>query len=359
MTLSLTKLQDFLLNQGLVPVKYYIMDGYCFYAEIFAVKTADVFLLYFPSKYNFQIPKSEEGVYKVKYINMESKGDIANNYAGEPTDLDLDDIYGGENIHLSPDNEHFEAHLEDNYKHQISLKMLSQEDVVDLKSVYRQVRRLQYSVENLKYKIAILYKNYICSVRRDNSISCLNIKRFPRSGYKKMFVVVDLETLYEKKTKLLQELEIVRKSLHKLLEKGSNTHSSMIIKLLHERNKIRELSSKTQEKKRKYEDYTNKLEKMLKHMNNSEMNTLDSLKNIHQIQGVGGNLQETGARISLEKELRKISVIKEQIIQNMLAIREKKENNILTMDKIMFDNTVMMDKIIKNFSLLKEIIGIV
>ena len=55
MPLSIVKLQEFLTLKGFVANKFFIMNGYCFYLEIFCLKTADIFLLYIPSKYNIQI----------------------------------------------------------------------------------------------------------------------------------------------------------------------------------------------------------------------------------------------------------------------------------------------------------------
>ena len=54
MPLSLSKLEDFLSKQGFIPNKFFIMDNTCFYIELFAVKTSDIFLLYIPSKYSFR-----------------------------------------------------------------------------------------------------------------------------------------------------------------------------------------------------------------------------------------------------------------------------------------------------------------
>ena len=147
---------------------------------------------------------------------MEGKESITEEYAGSPEDIST--VYGNTNINVSPDkSEKIEDHLEDNYKRPISLSDISPEDTVDIKAIYRQVRRLKYCVQNIKYKAGILFKNYICAIRRDDSIDCFYIKHYDRRDTDQLFVITDLEILYEKSEKLLSDVKVVRDSILNIL----------------------------------------------------------------------------------------------------------------------------------------------
>jgi len=51
---SILKLEKLLVNKGFIPNKYFIIDGTISYIEIISLNSADVFLLYIPSKYEFK-----------------------------------------------------------------------------------------------------------------------------------------------------------------------------------------------------------------------------------------------------------------------------------------------------------------
>src|SRR3990167_11399650 len=224
MPLSLDKLKDFLVSKGFIPNTLFILDNLVFYIELVSISDATKFLLYIPSKYEFVADKSSQS-YKIKYIDLEGKESITEEYAGSPEDIST--VYGNTNINVSPDkSEKIEDHLEDNYKRPISLSDISPEDTVDIKAIYRQVRRLKYCVQNIKYKAGILFKNYICAIRRDDSIDCFYIKHYDRRDTDQLFVITDLEILYEKSEKLLSDVKVVRDSILNILNNNQGYHTN-------------------------------------------------------------------------------------------------------------------------------------
>ena len=226
MSLNINKLQEFLQSKGLVPNKYFIMDGMIFYIEIYCIKTADIFYLYIPSKYNFAMEVGDSA-FKIKYVDMTNDGTIADRYAGgSPNDAQI--AYNEMHINLSPDKNKLEEQLENAYRHPVTLKDVPEEDGVVLKSIQRQMKRFKFSVQNIKYKLNIVYKNYICAIRRDDSIDCMIISNYPSNSSKKLFVAGDLEMLYEKGESMIEDVKTIRNNIYRLLETNQNTHSRII-----------------------------------------------------------------------------------------------------------------------------------
>jgi len=357
MPLSITKLQDFLSEKGFVANKYFTMDGYCFFIEIFCLKTADIFLLYIPSKYDIQLRSKQQNSYKIKYIDMTSSDNLADEYAGHPDHVKLENAYGNNDIHISPGKDHIEEHLENNYRHAISISDISKDDTTDLKAVYRQLKRLKYCVQNLKYKLGIIYKNYICVIRRDDAINCFTIKNYPRDEYKQLMIIIDLETFYEKE-KLIDDIRIVRESIYRVLERNQSMHGKIIENIIENKKDISIIPKLAENKKTKYDEMILQLEEMITIMSEAEKKTLEelyNLTNMNEKQGLQNDINRVHNKAKLEKELDKINVIRGDISKNMFIIREKRDNVILNIDKIMFDNTVMFDCMVRNFAKLKEL----
>jgi hypothetical protein len=359
MPLSLAKLESLLVSKGFVVINYFELDEACFYIELFAIKTADTFLMYIPSKYTFPITSGVSS-FKIKYLDVDNPADnVPDEYAVKQDDVDIEDIYGNTNIELSVDKKNMEEELENNYKRPISLRDISGNDTLTLKAIHRQLRRFKYCVQNLKYKLAVLYKNYICAIRRDDSIDFFSVKNYPRQDTKKLMIIIDLETFYEANENLLNDIQIVRESIYKLLEKNQGTQVRIISKILENKKDVIVIPQELQRKKAMYNKMTRELFVMLNSITEAEAkinNKMEDLNEQYKEPTLQNDITRAHERDRLEKELDKINTIKSDIGKNILALREKRENKILSIDKLSFDNAVMLDVILKNFSKLKTIL---
>jgi len=347
MPLSISKLQNFLASKQLQVNKFFVLDGYLFYIELLSLKSSDVFFLYIPSKYDIQVEKNDN-TYKMKYIDISNSENIADEY-GENKEDD------GPNILVSTGKENIEEHLENNYKKTIPIGEISEEDTKELKTIHRQMKRLKNCVENIDYKLSISYKNYMSSIRRDNSIDFFSIKDFPRKESRQLFVVIDLETLY-KNEEIIKDIQIVKQSIYHVLERNQNTHTYVLDKLINNKTDIYNIPQLCEKKKIKYDILARELDHMLNIMNKAEEKIKDKVENLdkNQADGLQNDISRVHQKSQLEKELFKIQNIKDEIIRNMNIIRNKREHSMLNIDNIMFDNTVMFDSMIKNFSKLQE-----
>lgn len=359
MPLSVTKLEELLESKGFIASKYFIMDGIVFYIELLSIKNSNTFLLYIPSKYKFVVDRGQH-TYKIRYIDMQISDNTADEYAGLSDNANEEFTYGDAEIDLSPAKDgKIEEHLEDNYRRPISMKDISTEDTLDLKAIYRQIHRLRYCVQSIKYKVGIIYKNYICAIRRDDSVDCFNIKHYSRKDCKKLMVIIDLEMFYEKNEKVAEDIETVRVGVYNILEKNQGMHSRVLSRMIENKEEIANISNKAKIKKARYDSYIRKLERMLKVLENAEQKFVADLYALSEksedatTQGMNNDIQRAHKRNQLESEMAKVNDIKEQVLKHLIDLRDRRENSILSIDKIMFDNTVMFDCMVKNFAKLK------
>lgn len=346
-SLSIKKLQNLLLSKGFICDKYFVMDDTCFYIQLFSISSSENFLLYIPSKYQIR-PDSSSDVFKIKTIDLEITENIPDEYGVEKSE-------DSDQVELS-DDEKLETKLENHYKRNITIEEISKSDRHSLKTVLRQAKRLKNCVENIKYKLAIIFKNFICSIRRDDSIDCFLVKYYPREDKKKLMVIVDLETLYEKNTMLLEDLKTVRESIYKILEKNQGIHVKIFNKMLESKTDILQIPDRAIEKKTEYSNMLNELETLLKNVISEENKVLDEIVQIEKSMNdtIHMDINKAHKKALLEKELERLFGIKNGIMKNIVSTREKLENSILNIDKIMFDNAVMFDAMTKNLELLKS-----
>jgi hypothetical protein len=347
MPLNIEKLQQFLTSKNMIPIKYYVMDGACFFIEIFYTKTSDIFLIYMPSKYEFEM-KAGKDIYNMKYIDLSSKDNKADEYAGSKEEDQI--------ILLNSSNSDLEENLSKNYKKDILLEDISKEDAIALRSVLRQLKRLKNCVQNIKYKLGISYKNYMCVIRRDDSIDTVMIVNHPRNTDKKLLVITDLEVLYEKNEKIVEDMQQVKDSIYQVLEKNQDTHLHVLDRITNSKKDIIMLPQHTSQKRIRYEQLLQKYYGLLDKIKNIEGKIMEEIKSLDFIyKGAGREIAKIHHKNKLEKDLDDVLQIKKELSRNIILLREKMENSMLSVDKVMFDNAIMLDSIIKNFAKLKDL----
>jgi hypothetical protein len=366
MTLSLNKLEKLLSKRGLIPKKYFTIDGLIVYIEVLSIANADSFMLYIPSKYDIEIGEGND-VFKIRYIDITEDGNIPSDYAGEPDNFDLDKDYDGDDIDLSPDAQHknMEGYLEEKYNHPVSLKddkNIKKDIGVQLREVFRQLRRLKFCTKSLKYKLAIIFNDYLCCIRRDDTYECLFVNNSGGSDERKLMVTIDLETLYEKIDSVSIDIKTVREGIYRVLDKNQGKHIRNIQKMLEKKNNLVVFSELLLTKKEQYSKYLTNLEQMLADLTNTEKKNVEKLMQIEDkysgeasLKSMHSDIEKTHQIAKYENELSRINGVKQELIRNILIVKTKHENLSLRADNIMFDNIIMIDAILKNFIKLSKI----
>jgi len=364
MPLSIEKLNKLLYSKGFLPSKYFVINSVCIYIEVISITDAEMFLLYIPSKYKFLVRSPTEpgqgDVYELSYLDPDENNNYSvNQYTGvldeDIVESSYQDVTGFSGDNIVP-------YLEEKYKKSIKIRDISIEDSKDANDIVRQLKRLRYCLQNLKYKLAIIRKNVLFSIKRDDSIECYSIKNYIGKDYKKLYVSVDLELLYEKIDCLMSNMNTIKKSIYTILDKNYFTQTTVLNKLLDENtigNSLR-FSSNAYNKKLEYEKYLKESEDMLKSILKSEkLKTEQIVEATHKYKnsnkGLNNDIEKSHCMSKLNNDLTSIQSLKEDIIKTIFDIKNKKDDNVLSVDKIMFDNSVMLDSIFKNFVLLDNI----
>lgn len=361
MTLSISKLEKLLSAKGYIPYRYLTIDDYCTYIHVVSTVDNVNFLLYIPSKYEFKM-KPGKNIFSLKDIDLTGSKTTAEEYARYPDRNKIEDEYTEIDLDIAPNKDkNIAEHLEEGYKREISLNDISKEDTTDIKDIYRQLKRLGYCVQNIKYKLGIMYKNYLCVIRRDDSLECFFIKKWRKKDTRQLFTIVDLETLYDQFETVQNNVKTVLKGVYKVLNKNQYNHRKTLKKFLDEKTDIILSTKIAQDKTVEYTKYIAELEEMLNIIFQSEKKILIELHTIREqsnnatLRGLQNDIEKSHAIGKKEEELNNLKHIKKDILNNIEEIKSKRDDTLLNVDKVLFDNQVMLYEIIKNFEYLGKI----
>lgn len=361
MSLSVAKLEKLLGNKGFLCKKFYAMDGMCVYVEILDLNSSDVFMLYIPSKYD--IPISErDNVYQVEYLEVDEDGNVARDYAGEPDKHDLEQVYDSSQIELDTDNgngKDIRNFLEEKYDQPVHLRDMSASDIKEIREVFRHLKRLRLAVKNIRYKVCIAFRHYLCCIRKDDTLEGFIVKKLQETPDRKLFIKLDLEALYDNINTLSVDIRTVREGIYAMLNRNQNRHMINLQKLVINASKVSTLADAINTKRLKLAENLSKLEEMMVKVSDSEKVAREQLINTRNTPFTGtshhNDFERTQMLARHENKLTEIQRTKQEIIKNILALKIKHENLLLRTDKILFDNIVMIDEVIRNITMMQNI----
>jgi hypothetical protein len=317
--------------------------------EVYHNESHQNFFIYIPSKYNFILDKNtNEGrhICNINTINLNFD-----------TDFIDDENYKEEPLRLHNDKEKLEDILEYNYKKNIELKNVPYQDILSLKEIHRQLKRLKNLVEKIKYKLCIIYKNFLIIIRRENMIEFYTLQNIQESSFKKLGIVTDLEVMFNKKEKVIQDINIVRNDIYNILQKNQGLHTQILIEMSKQQKDIFNIGEKMNSNLLLLNDSISKLKKLIDTIQSEEDKIFQEIQNLELIQngtGIQTDISKIHSKTRFENELAKIEHLKNELTSKLNFLTMKKENLLLNFDNIFFDNTIMFDLIIKNFAKLKD-----
>jgi len=356
---SFSKFETLLSSHGFVPKTMFTIDSYIVYIEIFSIRNSDNFLLYIPSKFNIKPDKGD--IYKINYIDIETPETIVEKYAEEPDKNEIKNIYDEVNIETK-NTEDLEQNLNENYNREIMLKDINKQDKDILKDIFRQLNRFKFCVQNIKYKITIIYKNYICAIKRDDTVECYYIKNFPIKNGRKFYITTDLKSMYESISTISNDIKTVKDSIYKILNQNHVKHSKILNTMLENKENLLTYSDLIYKKKLYFEKYIEDLENILLKLKENQTTLIEEKKAIKQkeseygIKGVHIDIQNSHVIFNLDTKIKKIDELIIEINEDIMKTRLERQNVTLQIDKILFDNSIMLNEIIKNFNGIKQII---
>ncbi len=375
MPLSIQKLDDLFLTKGFIPKRYFKLHNLCVFIEVISSKSADTFMISLPSKYKFDLSgnvdlRSDADIFRLKAVSTEERDDITDEYAGSPDNIDLEKKYAEVEMDTTLPFKNrglkqvsMAERLIETYKRPISLKDLEKQDTLDVKDIFRQLKRLRYCVQSIRYKLIIIFKSYLCVLNLDDSIECFYIRNFSQSqNNRNLLVTCDLELMYEKIDSIEDDIRHVMNGIYKVLDKNQLAHSKNLQLLLEKRSDAAVSSEFIYRKKEGMKTYMTSFENLLSSTVGSEKKVLEKLAQLRErreqeasTKGLYSDIEYSHEKKRIEDELAKIRRVKGEIMENIIKVKERLENICLTVDKILFDNIVMLDTIFENFDQLGEL----
>jgi hypothetical protein len=352
MSLSVSKLESMLSERGFVPRTYFVIHSICIYIEIVSNRTADVLLMYIPSKYKFEI-KGVEQIHKLKYIDMENNESSAS--VAVTSHAAVNEAYPGIEVgSLEEYKGDLETQLAENYNHPLTLDSIDKDDQSDLRDIYRQMKRIRHCVQNIKYKVSVIYKNYLCGVRRDGGIDCFVIKHFRREdANRRLLITIDLEVMYDKVRTIFRDVNLVREGIYAILRRNQVTQITNMKKMMEEKKDVTSYSESCLESADKLDVNIARYEELFVRITQAEREKLTKIAEINEQYkgkvGVHYDIEKAHVKGLVEQELPRIQKTRNEITEIISQLKTKKENTILTIDSLMFDSTIMIDTISKNF----------
>jgi len=316
--------------------------------------------MYIPSKYQFKL--SGTTAYKMTTISMsDNVEDITEKYTGVGSVDDMESMYNEIDIHndyTDKDIDTIESKLEDSYKTSITLMDLEKGDNYDVKSIYRQLKRLKFSVHNLRYKLCIQYKKYMCVIHRDDDIDTYYISNFPvgKIPEKNILVVFDLNVFYDNIDTIVGDLSQVTRGINKILDKNQLRHIKDIDML---NSKGVQITSNIARIARIRANISKRIVEYQTLLENIIENEKITYKQLYRVEtssgGIGSDMNSVQAKNKLYKDIEKIHGIKEELMSNISRLQIKESDIVLKIDNILFDNTMMLNRIFKNINELNNI----
>jgi hypothetical protein len=309
-----------------------------------------------PSKYKFDLSgdvdiRSGADVFRLKAVSTEERNDITDEYAGSPDNIDLEKKYAEVEMDTTLPFKNrglkqvsMAERLIETYKRPISLKDLEKQDTLDVKDIFRQLKRLKFCVQSIRYKLIIIFKSYLCVLNLDDSIECFYIRNFSQShNSRNLLITCDLELMYEKMDTIEEDIRHVMSGIYKVLDKNQLAHSKNLQLLLEKRSDAAVSSEFIYRKKERMKNYMVSFENLLSSTVESENRVMEKLSQLKEkrdkessVKGLYNDIEYSHEKKRIEDELAKISTC-------------------LTVDKILFDNIVMLDTIFENFDHLGEL----
>lgn len=361
MPLSIDKLKGLLEKKGFICQKYFMIGGKCKYIEILSINTIDSYLLHIPDRYEF-IPRTSDNsvVYKIKPIEIIKSENVEQKYAGRIAHEKLLDNYN--EIELNSQYPHkikniddinMEKQLNEQYRRPIILKDVEQEDNDVMLCIFRQLKRLQYCVQFLKYRFGIIHKDYLAILNSDDNVKCYKIKNYLESAQRDLYIMIDLEVFYENSKILNDDLEQLQNGIRGVLDKNQEVQTKHLYTMLDQQQKILGILSTLHDKKLTLRIDLEKIKELFSTVDNAVNEHIKKIEEINVlITQTTGKKQEQYIKYKHQTymKLTQLYTKKEEIAHAIVDNRKYEHHLSLNIDRILFDNNVMLDKIFKNVS---------
>jgi len=358
MPLNLLKVQKLMYGAGFIIDTFFISGKRCQYLKATSLVSGDSLVIYISPTYDFFVDQSAGNVFTTRLIEFDSGENVPERYGDYPDMKALSDRYGQTlKLHEDMNEDELEAEMENNYRKRIDLKSLEKEQIIIVKDCFRQLKRLALAMEGIRYKLCIIQDRYLCTFNQD-IVECYFIKNHTTDGKRLFFVMSDLEYFYEKMSNINGDIDTIKLSIYRLLDKNGETNIETLVKIS---KRLSNIETSDKEVTRLKVDYTQQIQRYrlrLEEYNKQESKIKGEISNLDTDGGFYNDTSYINKKASLEGQLNGIDSERQKILKLIIQLKQKCDNIYLNYDKIEFDNCILINGITKNFSDLDNVLKI-
>ena len=367
MPLSIERLNQLLEKNGFTCRHYYTLNGYCKFVDILSINTIDSYLLNIPDQYKFEPRVSDRHlISKIKPIQISKPENIEQKYGGSVHNSHISESY--DEIELKSQYPHqikefesidMEANLTEQYKRPIVLKDVEEQDNMVLQCIFRQLTRLRFCVQFLKYKFSILYRDYLVTLNSKSSIECYRIKNhYTSSNERHLYITIDLEVFYENSKILMDDLEELQNGVRAILDKNQQVQTKHLEVMLTKQQDLLKILDQFTDQKQKIRYELQRFKELFQTVEEAIKELTEKVNEItYMIPSATGRKQDelVKSKHAVYVKLTQLYGKKEDIAKSIIYYRKHEHHISLNIDRILFDNNIMLDKIFKNLHQLKQL----
>jgi hypothetical protein len=327
-------------------------------------------MVYVPATYDLRLPpdiKNKHDLQVVdighiqntteKYLDDIDKVDIENKYQEVVLENDRYDFREDER---SPD---IEDKLLSSYKKPINIRSLDTKTLNDLKDIVNQLNRLYYCIQSMRYTLGIVHNKYICMMDgKTKSVTCFESKTLQNEDRRKLFIVMDLELLYEKLDIIQLDIPQIKDGIFRILEKNQVTHSNSLAYIIRKTKNLSEHYKFINQRKETVAKYLVLYKKLLIVLCKSEEDIYNKIKRLDNklksqssLHGADSDISHSHEKKQFSEKLGRLQTLKNEIMNKIIELSTNNENINLMVDKILFNNIVMLDSVHKNVRVLSKL----
>ena len=355
MPISLQKIQSLLYKSGFVIDSYFVIADKCEYIKCNSINTGESILIKISRSFSFR-PTSAGNTYNLNLIDFEVGENVMEKYSDYPSKNELKKKYGNMiKLATTVNSEEIEADLENRYKMNLELKSLEREQLVIVKSCFRQLKRIALVLTGLKYRVCIIHHKYLTIVNEDTVIDSFYIRGYQESKHKMFFVMMDLEYFYEKIQSIDHDLEIIQHSIYTILDRNSVENNGVFEHISRELQQYAGANLQISKKKVDIQASIIKYKQQLTALNNQQDVLIKQYSELNtQSTSYFNDANVITKKGAVKKQIDAVDLEKQKLFTILLNLKRTFDDIYLSTDNIEFDNCILMNGIIKNMDDIKN-----
>lgn len=345
---SIENLTSYLDSKQFRIIQLYSINGSCSFIRVVCGDTGDDLVISIPFKYPM---KSDKAIELVQFTDTE----VDDRFVGS---RDVKESYNEIKISgLEDDNLYLDPKEADRLLEQYQAIDIDSESTDTLKdnivAYKRQLDRLKFCTNNIKYKLCIVTPSSFCTITRQNGIECFAVKRGrpQKNEDKDLCIVIDLENFYDKVDNIHSDITRVYKNLYDILGRAHLKQTTVLSARVRQYQQLSTTLIEKYKKKEKYEKSITSLNEVLSKIGKQESTLRKQLKELTNEKGGSLSLSTNKSfRIkSIEDDHDKLLKFKEDSIKLLTDIKSEYNNFVLDFDYSLFDSIRLFNQITSNF----------